>query len=182
MIHVKEILDYIIETKNMLQDKHNNEAVSGEEKKFYQDQIDAFSNVESWMVWRLKTPDEKQVARIRELATMRKIDALPEFIKNQERMIEVYEVLKSTSIYIEALDTSVLDGLKIFCKELMNLIDFKPRSFGEKYPTVSEIKQAFNPYFEITKPAKGNGNMFKECYEKIEKLYDELMKLNEKEN
>ena len=127
----------------------------------------------------MKTPEQKQISRIRELATMRKIDALPEIISNQEKMINLYGLLKSTNIYIEALHTSTLDDLKMFCKKLMNLIDFKSRSFVKNFPSNTEIKQAFKLYFEITKPAKGNGNMFDECYEKIENLYNELLKIAE---
>jgi len=173
-----EILSFISETKEAFQ-KMIESNLTVEEKQSYQYRVDAFSEIENWIKWRLKSSDEKQISRIQELATMRKIDAVPAFINNQERMIDLYELLKSTSIYIEALHTSVLDGLKLFCKELMNLIDFKPRSFSKNYPTVSEIEQVYKPYFEITKPAKGNGNMFDECYGKIELLYNELMKLHE---
>jgi hypothetical protein len=178
MVNSNEILRFISQTKEAFQ-KMIDSDLSAEEKQSYQYRIDAFSEVENWITWRLKSSDEKQITRIRELATMRKIDALPTFIKGQEKMINLYGCLKSTSIYIEALHTSTLDNLKIFCEELMNLIDFKPRSFSKNYPTISEINEAFKPYFEITKPAKGNGNMFEECYEKIELLYNELMKLHE---
>ncbi len=178
MVNSIEILRFITETKEAFQ-KMIESNLSVEEKQGYQYRIDAFSEVENWIKWRLKSSDEKQIARIQELATMRKTDALPAFIKNQEKMICIYELLKSTNIYIEALHTSILDDLKIFCENLMNLIDFKPRNFSKNFPNIAEIEQVFKPYFEITKPAKGNGNMLEECYEKIENLYNELMKLNE---
>lgn len=179
MIQAKEILNYIVETKAMLQNKYNIEATSDDEKKFYQDQIDAFTNIESWTVWRLKSPDEKQVTRLQQLATMRKIDALPKKVKNQELLINFYDIFRKTNICICALDKATLNDLKIFCEVQLDKIDFKPRDFIEMFLSSIEIEQIFKAYFEITKPAKGNGNMFDECYEKIELLYNELMKLTE---
>jgi hypothetical protein len=56
---------------------------------------------------------------------------------------------------------------------------YQGKTLKKNFPLNTEIEEIFKSYFEITKPAKGNGNMFDECYEKIENLYNELLKLNE---
>ena len=176
MIQAKEVLGFIEEKKTLFQNKINLGSSSEEELKYFQQRIDAFSEVESWIAWLIKSSEEKQVARIQQLASMRKVDALPHFIKNQERIINSYNLFRNTLIYINALQTENLNSLKSFCEEQLNKIDFNPSNFIKEFPTVEEIKTVFNTYFEITKPAKGNGNMFEECYEKIEHLYNELLK------
>lgn len=178
MFKAKEILDFIIETRTDLQEKLNQGNLTENQKTLYIHQIDAFCNLENWISWRIKTSDERQIVRIQKLATMRKVDALPEFIKNQEIIIYLYELFKEVLNYIKAASSPVLDGLAHFCELQLKMIDFKPKDFVVNFPSNEEIEKAFKPYFEITKPAKGSGNMFKECYEKIEFLYDELIGLN----
>lgn len=174
-----EILNYIIEIKRKFQNKIDKSELTESEKEYCLHQIEAFNNIENWIIWKLKTPEERQVQRIRSLATMRKIDALPHILEKQKKIIFLFDIYKTTINYIRAMNTTVLDELIEFCEKQIEKIDFSYEGNIIIFPSNTEIENAFKSYFEVIKPAKGNGNMFEECYEKIEYLFNELKKMEE---
>ncbi|MBK7439318.1 MAG: hypothetical protein IPI77_21855 [Saprospiraceae bacterium] len=99
-------------------------------------------------------------------------------IQKQVKTIHIYELIKSTLPYIEALNSNLLIHIISFVNDLCTKIDLSGRDYDEIFPDSQKIEQLFKPYFELVQPAQGNGDMFKECYERIENLYTELKKLD----
>ncbi|CAM3089229.1 hypothetical protein [Flavobacterium frigoris] len=157
----------------------NSSEISAEEKEKMKTRIELINELRPNIEWQFKTSESKQVSRIQHLAMLRRMDELPHLIKKQEKAINIYEESKRAMPYLEAVNLTLNKPLTEFLNDLCDKIDIKGYSYTGNFPTITETQEAFKTYFEIIKPAQGNGNMFKECYEKIESLYSELMKLNE---
>jgi protein-tyrosine-phosphatase len=175
--YVKKYFDSI---STNLQNHLRNNDLSPEEKEKINIRLELINELKYNITWQFKTEEQKQVSRLQWLATMRRSDMPSCFIHKQEKVIHIYEQIKLTLPYLEALNSNLLKTTIIdFVNDLCEKIDLAGQEYKKDFPINIEIEQLFKPYFEITKPAKGNGSMFEECYEKIENLYNELMKLNE---
>jgi len=121
------------------------------------------------------SPLEKQAKRISYLAICRKTNG---DCSNELKTINIYESILVSMPYLKALNHNdkllLLEGL---CIREIEIIDDNLLGGIKKHVTAIEIENAFKPYFEKISPFKMD--MLKECYEKIENLYNELMKLNQ---
>lgn len=174
--YIKKYFDLI--TTNLVTHLEK-ENFPSDEKEKVNVRLELINELRHDITWQFKSEEQKQVSRLQWLATMRRSDMPYHFIHKQEKVIHIYEQIKSTLPYLEALNSNLLKTTIIsFANDLCDKIDLSGQEFKKDFPLNTEIELIFKPYFEITKPAKGNGNMFGECYEKIENLYNELMKLN----
>jgi hypothetical protein len=175
--YIKKYFDLI--TSNLQQHLDNNDFPEDEKEKI-NIRLELINELRYRVTWQFKTEEKKQISRIQWLATMRRSDMPTALINKQAKSIHIYSQIKYTIPYMEALNSNLIkSGVIDFVNVICEKIDLAGESFKKDFPSIIEIEQAFKPYFEITKPAKGNGNMFDECYEKIELLYSELMKLHE---
>ncbi len=157
-----------------------NEKISFYEKEKIKMRKEMISEMKNNITWQFKKEEDKQIDRIQWLATMRRANTPQKHIEKQRKAIHIYELIISTIPYLKALNSSILEKSIIkFVNNFANLIDFSGRNFSKEFPSNTEIDEVFKSYFEIIKPAKGNGNMFEECYDKIEFLYNELKKMND---
>lgn len=118
---------------------------------------------------------EKQAKRISFLASCRKVDGDSE---NRLRTILIYETIVISMLYVKVLNrNNILSRIEEICLQELNIIDEDPSGEIEKHISRDEIEAAFKPYFEKIQSHKYD--MLRECYEKIEYLYTELMKLHE---
>lgn len=130
--------------------------------------------------WHVKSPIDKQVGRIRTLANMRRSEDLPHYIAKQETAIKVYDLINGTTPYIDAINSGDINRPIIdFCSNLCDKIDFAGSSYRGSFPKIGELEKVFKVFLEVVVSAQGNGGMFKECYEKIEHLYNELKAISE---
>jgi hypothetical protein len=175
--YIKKYFDLI--TTNLV--KHlEKENFPSDEKEKVNVRLELINELRYNITWQFKSEEQKQVSRLHWLATMRRSDMPYNFIHKQEKVIHIYEQIKSTLPYLEALNSKLLKTTIIsFVNDLCDEIDLAGKEFKKDFPLNKETKEIFKPYYEIIKPAKGNGNMFEECYEKIDNLYNELLKLNE---
>ncbi len=150
-----------------------------EEKAKLQIRIELINELKYSIDWQIKSPIQKQAHRISSLASMRKTDALPHFIKKQETAIYIYEKIQYTIPYLLALNHNVNQIIIDFTNEICDKIDFAGSNYRGDFPGNEEVQNVFNNFIQFQKPAQGNGGMFKESYEKIEELYVALIKLNE---
>ncbi|MDR1877077.1 MAG: hypothetical protein LBQ84_05585 [Flavobacteriaceae bacterium] len=157
----------------------NNPDFPEEEKEKIKIRIEIINELKYNISWQFKCSDDKQISRIRWLATMRKIDALPNYIKKQEEAIRLYDIIRTTMPYINAMNNNLLNPISEMMEDLRDKIDLSGRTYNKDFPTKKEIELAFKNYLEVVLPSKLNGNMFKECYEKIGLLYEELIKISD---
>lgn len=134
-----------------------------------------YKRIKNEIEFQTLTSIEKQAKRIEYLASCRKVNGNCE---NKLKTINIYESIIVSMPYIKALNHNdkllLLEGL---CIREIEIIDDNLLGDIKKHVTVIEIQNAFKPYFEKISPFKVD--MLKECYEKIENLYNELLKLNE---
>jgi hypothetical protein len=173
--------NYIKKYFNQLEsniNKHlNNPEFSSEEKEKLGIRLELINELKHNISWQFKGIDSKQASRIQHLETMRKTDALPKFIRKQEIAISIYDQIRITIPYLDALNHGLSHPIINFINNLRDKLDLAGYSYHKEFPSNEEVENAFKSYFEVIKPA--NGNTFKECHEKIESLYNELMKLSE---
>lgn len=143
--------------------------------------LELINELKTNISWQFKSAERKQVSRIQHLATLRKMDAPPKFIRKQELTIGIYEKVKITLPYLESLNNILDQTIIEFVNSICDKIDLEGYRYEKEFPNGDEIRTAFRSFFEVSKPAQGNSVMFKECYEKIESLYNELIKLSETE-
>ena len=173
---IKKYFDLI--QKNL--DKNlEKEEISLIEKEKIRIRKEIINEMKDRISWQFKREEDKQAIRIQWLAIMRRSNIPEKYIRKQRKAIHIYELIKLTIPYIKALNSSLLEKSVIdFLTNIIVLIDSNTNSFSKDFPSNTEIDNAFKSYFEVIKPAKGNGNMFEECYDKIECLYNELKRMN----
>ncbi|TDO94891.1 hypothetical protein [Flavobacterium sp. 245] len=157
----------------------NNPQFTLEEKEKISIRLELINELKTNISWQFKSTESKQASRIQHLATLRKIDAMPKFIRKQELTINIYEKIKLTFPYLEAINSILNDEIIEFVNNLCENIDLSGYSYEKEFPKSNETRKVFKSFFEVTKSAQGNSVMFRECYEKIESLYNELIKLSE---
>ncbi len=175
--NVKKYFDLLTANlqKHLLNDK-----MPYEDKEKIKIRIELIDEIRHNITWQFKSEERKQVSRIHWLATMRRSNMPDATIINQEKAIRIYESIKLALPYVEALNSNLLkDTIIIFVSELCKKIDLAGKFYNKDFPSNTDIDNVFKQYFEIFKTAKGNSNMFIECYEHIDFLYLELKKLNE---
>lgn len=173
--YIRKYFDLI--TKNLRGHLETNE-ISFVEKEKIKLRLEIINEIRNNITWQFKNENRKQISRLQWLASMRRSDAPIKSIQKQVKTIHIYELIKSTLPYIEALNSNLLIHIINFVNDLCTKIDLSGRDYDEIFPDSQKIEQLFKPYFEIVQPAQGNGDMFKECYERIENLYTELKKLD----
>ena len=171
--------DYINKYFRLIEDNLNrdlnSDKVKEEDKKGISYRLHIINELKYNFLWHVKSSHEKQIARIRKLASMRRANDLLPFIQKQELAIQIYNSIEYTLPYISALDLSDAKQILLdFCINWTDKIDFAGDNYRGDLPNKTEIEHAFNPYFAVHKY-----NMFKECYEKIQRLYLEIMNLSE---
>lgn len=131
-----------------------------------------YKRIKSEIEFQSLTSIEKQAKRIEYLASCRKANGNCE---HRLKTINIYESIIVSMPYIKALNhNDKLLLLENLCIREIEIIDDNLLGDIKKHVTAIEIKVAFKPYFEKISPFKMD--MLKECYEKIENLYNELMK------
>ena len=155
----------------------NNPDLPNDKKDKLKIRTELINELKKNVEWQIKSPIQKQASRIQTLATMRKIEALPVLIKKQELAIKFYDLINTILPYIEAVNLGNIT--KPILDLLINYrykIDFSGSAFKGVLPDREEIEKVFKPYFENI--ALSKNDMFKECYENIEDLYNELISIS----
>lgn len=161
-----------------LQRHLNNPSFPDEEKAKINIRVELIKELRDNVSWQFKSPIEKQIGRIQWLAALRRSEAPMHVIRKQENSIQIYELIKVTMPYLEALNSDKkMEQIINFANSLSDRIDLAGSTYTGVFPERAEIEKIFRIFFEVIKPARGNGEMFKECYEKIEYLHQELLKL-----
>jgi hypothetical protein len=156
------------------------ESLHSEDVSSYSEDYKKYLSVEE-MVYRkirdtleleILSVEEKQARRINLLASCRKAGG---DCSNNERAIYIYDEIRKAFPYIKALNhLDQIAPLETLCSKEMQLIDNSLTGNVKEHITKKEVEGAFKPYFEKVAPFKMD--MFNECYEKIEFLYNELIK------
>ena len=158
-------------------------SIQNEDKSKYPDDYKQHLSVEEAVYRRIKSEIEfqslssveKQSKRIEYLASCRKANGNCE---NKLKTICIYDTITTSMPYLKVLNLNRrLSLLEDLCNKELNLIDDNPLGEVKKHVSKEEIEEAFKPYFETIKPFKMD--ILKECYEKIENLYNELLKIAE---
>jgi len=171
---INDIHNYLSETKKHFETQCDLEGLDESIKRQFSIQIEAINNLNGWLLWKEKNSTEKQSARISSLATMRKIDALESIILKQEWAIEFYELFSETLPYVKVISdgrNNVLQPLVMFCNSYIEKIDFSS-TYRKEIPRETEVKEAFECYYNSIQNKSAS---FKECYIKIEALYEKLI-------
>jgi hypothetical protein len=157
--------------------------IQNEDKSKYPDDYKKHLSVEEAVYRRIRdeiefqslSPSEKQAKRINSLASCRKTHA---DCSRKLLTIQIYDTITVSMPYLKVLNHgNRLSLIGELCLKELNLIDDNQLGDVKKHVTKEEIEEAFKPYFETITPFKMD--MLKECYEKMENLYYELLKLNE---
>jgi hypothetical protein len=134
----------------------------------------AYRNVLEIYNWLKLEPNEKQAKRIENLASCRKVNGNCE---SRLKTIQIYDLLNNALPYVKALSHfNKLSAIEELCAKELSIIDGNILGDTKNHITRIEVEIAFLPYFEKIQPFKMD--MFKECYEKIETLYKELINLS----
>jgi hypothetical protein len=168
-----EIVNKKLDVLNAWQEKSN--TLDDDMKRDLSFQITAWRRLKEELEFQVLTPIEKQVKRIEYLAMCRKTDAN---CNKKLQTILIYDAIIITLPYIKVLNH--LDKLILvekLCLKEIDIIDNSLTGDVKMHIEKLEIENSFKPYFEKVAPFKMD--MYKECYEKIELLYNELMKLHE---
>lgn len=121
------------------------------------------------------SPFERQAERINVLAIIKKTKNAVN-ITLQKDIIFIYEQITTVLPYIISLNynrNNLLKSLKIECYKILEDIDSNNKNIPKRISSFSDLKDAFKIYFD-SKP--NNIDLFKECYIKIDELYDDLKK------
>jgi len=156
----------------------NNPNLHNEERERIKIRIELINELRDNVSWQTKSVTQKQCYRIQTLASMRKTGALPKFIIKQQSAIHIYELIKITIPYLEAINSGETNRPIIdFCNEMCDSIDFYGPAYRGDFSSIGDTEKVFKVFFDVVKPAQGNGEMFEECYQRIESLYNELKEL-----
>jgi hypothetical protein len=159
------------------------ESLQNEDKSQYPDDYKQHLSIEESVYRRIKSelefqilsPVEKQSKRIEYLAMCRKTDANCD---KKLQTILIYDSIIIALPYIKVLShLGKLILIEKLCLKEIDIIDNSLTGDVKVHISKLEIETAFKPYFEKIAPFKMD--MLKESYEKIENLYNELLKLNE---
>jgi hypothetical protein len=175
----KYIKKYFEQIEKNLNNHLNDPQFPLKEKEKLNIRLEIIKELKTNISWQFKSTEGKQASRIQYLATLRKIEARPKFIRKQELTIDIYEKIKLTLPYLESLNPALNEEIIEFMYNLIDKIDLAGYSYDKEFPKSDEIRNLFKSFFEVSKPAQATSLMFKECYEKIESLYYELIKLSE---
>lgn len=135
-----------------------------------------FRRLKNMFEWEMLSSNEKQYGRLSSLAIMRKAGAIEKYIEEHEQAIKIYDLINLTLPYIKVINLhNKLDTLEAICQRELEIIDSSGSDFRGKHVTKEEIETAFQEYFEKVQPYRMN--MYKECYEKIEALYEAFKSL-----
>lgn len=175
----------MIPTKNIL-DKINAriESIQSEDKSKYPDDYKQHLSVEE-AVYRMIRDElefqslssiDKQAKRIDFLASCRKTNM---DCSRKLLVIQIYDTITISLPYIKVLNHSnKLSSIEDVCMKELNFIDDSQLGDVKVHVSKNEVLEAFKPYFEKIQPFKMD--MLKECYDKIENLYNELLFLIER--
>lgn len=147
-------------------------------KKYLEVEQAVFRRLKDLFEWESLSIIEKQESRLSTLASMRKSGAIEEIISAQKSAIFIYELLNSSLPYIKAVNINKkLDLIEELCRKELEIVDSAGSTFRGKHVSKEEIETAFQSYFKEVQP--NTMAMFKECYDKIEELYQALKSLPE---
>lgn len=157
------------------------ESIQSEDKSNYPDDYKQHLSVEEAVYRKIKielefsslSSTERQAKRIIYLAICRKANTS---CHNELKMINMYDAIVTSVPYIKALNhNDKLLLLEELCSKEADIIDDNSLGHIHQHVTQVEIENAFKPYFEKIYPFKMD--IYKECYQKIEDLYEEFKKL-----
>lgn len=160
------------------------ENIQKEDKSSYTEDYKQHLSVEEAVYRRVKSelefqslsPIDKQAKRIEYLASCRKSNGNCD---EKLKTILIYDLILVSMPYLKVLNhLNKLSLIEELCIKELDIIDDNLFGDVKMHVTNVEIENAFRPYFDTVYPFKMN--MLKECYEKIEALYKELIKLQEK--
>lgn len=151
-------------------EKDLREDVADDYKKHLEIERTVFRRLKDLFEWESLTVVERQASRLAILVSMRKTGAKESIISVQESAINIYGLINLSLPYIKVVNVNnMLNLLESLCKKEIEIIDSSGSSFRGSHVSADEIEAAFRTYFENVKPYKMD--MFRECYEKIEVLY-----------
>lgn len=147
---------------------------------------DVFEDVRERFEWSIRPAEDKQSNRILQLAISREkrenISSQLNEIKLYSKIIETIPYIKAISYKINNEEKHLTEDLLGFCESQIQAIDFSLYKQKANFPTKQEVEKAFKCYTERIRPNKIPSLKVydqPEVVEKIEELYNMLLKVSE---
>lgn len=182
----KQILKYIdlliSNLKKHLADETDNP--NSREKEKLELRLEIVQEIKEAFDWGLAEEENKQADRILQLAQLRAQDF---DVSEDLKEIDLYSKIREVIPYIQAVSYRInnepkhlTEDLLQFCEKQLEIIDSSPYKSTIKFPSKSEIEEAFRSYTERIKPNKiPSLKVYKqpEVNHKIEELYQMFIML-----